>query len=170
VYGKKNAREIFTAGKAAFAAVNSEDFSSLSKLNAAQADNLALLPIKFPYAENGVPGVMEERRVNSCIPLRVTHSFAVNGQSSPELQKMALDFLLWMANEDRTLTDTLENSVRDYYDRGDILPYAPHAQSLQPYAEALRKKNLAEYLTRAKWDDEYKEELLNFMFTTWYEE
>jgi hypothetical protein len=170
VYGQKNAREIFAEGKAAFAAVNSGDFDSLSKLNAAQANNLVLLPIKFPYAENGVSGVLEERLANSCIPLRVTHSFAINGQSSPELQKMALDFLLWMANEDRTLTDALENSVREYYDRGDILPYAPHAQILQPYAETLRKKNLSEYLTRANWDAEYKENLLNFMFTAWYEE
>ncbi|MDR1952947.1 MAG: hypothetical protein LBQ21_00475 [Clostridiales Family XIII bacterium] len=169
VYGQKNAREIFAEGKAAFAVVNSEDFSSLSKLNAVQANNLVLLPIKFPYAENGVSGVFEERPVNRCIPLRVTHSFAVNGKSSPESQKMALDFLLWMDNEDRTLTDALENSVREYYDRGDVLPYAPHAQSLQSYAEALREKNLSEYLTHANWDDVYKENLLNFMFTTWYE-
>jgi hypothetical protein len=170
LYGTKKVREIFAEGKAAFVAADSDDFDDLSALNAMRAANLTLLPLKMPYAESGLPTVLDGQIVNNCIPVQVTHSFAVNGRLSPESQKQALDFVQWFIDEQRALNDALERSVRDYFDKGNILAYDPNADVLKSYADDLRTEGLGTNLTNDKWDAEHKENLLNFMFTIWYED
>jgi hypothetical protein len=170
LYGTEQVWEIFAEGKAAFVAMDSGDFDDLSALNAARAANLTLMPLKMPYAESGLPAVLDGQIVNSCIPARVTHSFAVNGRLSAELQKQALDFVLWFIDGQRALNNAMERSVRSYFDNGEILSYDPNADVLKPYAEVLRTEELGTNLTNDKWDAEYKENLLNFMFTMWYED
>ncbi|MDR2156961.1 MAG: hypothetical protein LBO81_04175 [Clostridiales Family XIII bacterium] len=169
LYGKKEVRDIFAKGKAAFAATDSGDLDEIAALNAAMAANLVLLPIKLPYAENGLPGVREGRVVNSSIPVRVTHSFCVNARFAPDVQRKALDFILWLLDATRSLDGSLENSVRAYFDAGDVLPYASEEENLKSYAETLHKEGMDVYLTTNRWDAAHKESLLNFMFTLWYE-
>jgi hypothetical protein len=170
LYGVRKAREIFAEGKAAFTATDSGDLKEFSERNAAQAKYLTLLPVKLPYATFGLPDVSEERILNRCIPLQVTHSFAVNGRFSPEQQKAALDFVRWFIEKEHASDGSLENSVRAYFERGETLPYAPNEETLRPYAETLQKRGFAEYLADNKWDAVHKENLLNFMFTAWYED
>jgi hypothetical protein len=170
IYGKSDAAEIFADGRAVFVAANSADFDAFSESNAEQAKNLILLPVKLPYAENGLPDQWEDRSINRLIPARVTHFFVVNGRVAPELQKPALDFIRWLIEEERSMEDSLKGSVRGYFDRGDVLPYPTDDSFTRSYSDALRKKGLAEYLTDDRWDAEYRESLLDFMFTVWYED
>jgi hypothetical protein len=57
-YSAENAMRIFSEGKALFILADSNDYADFAAIDAAKAGHLALIPVKMPYEENGLPATV----------------------------------------------------------------------------------------------------------------
>ena len=67
-YSTKNAMRIFSEGKALFILADSNDYEDFAALDASSAGQLALVPVKMPYEENGLPTVVGGDPTNAEAP------------------------------------------------------------------------------------------------------
>ena len=169
-YSNIETQSMFMEGKAMFSIIDSREYSELEKLNAKKAQTLEYLPIKMPY-DSTLDGKSSTGAVlNSSIPAEVAYTFYVNGNCTAEIQKEALDFLVWFTAQEDKWIDPLSASIKTYVENDDILEYDYRPEVLEEWEEdVFGEKGVRLFLRKEVWSDEYKDEMKLYMTEFWCE-
>jgi raffinose/stachyose/melibiose transport system substrate-binding protein len=169
-YGRFMAFEIFANGRAVFTPVVSADFTDISGLNAEKAVNLILIPIKLPYENVGLSGKVQDQEINANIPVIISKKCYVNAKADKKDREEATKFIEWMTDEERVWENSLERSVRRYYDNDRVIVIEPGAPLSEDFLKAvLKSSGVRKFLEVEKWTDERIAEFKEDLFTKWYD-
>ncbi|MDR3072185.1 MAG: hypothetical protein LBU41_01695 [Clostridiales Family XIII bacterium] len=169
-YGYKQTLQIFADGKALFLPIESGAFADISERNADRAANLIFIPFKLPYTENGVVAEKNDVKVNASLALSVRKEIYVNAKASKEEQSSASNFVQWFSVAESARENSLESAMRTRLDQEQVIYFSNEEKFAPSFSEAAFSKNgISKYLKIKPWDDQTKQEIKNYLLTTWYE-
>ncbi len=190
-FGYDQAIQIFADGKAVFLKQGNWAYENIKNVNPEVAARLEFLPVKMPYspADIHVDGLSIEH-LNRSIPVFVPNYYAINAKATPEEQKLAMDFLIWLNTTDEgksfvvdsfnfipynadpastSLPNSLGNSILSYLKTDSTLaaPYlgAPASWS----GDTLGLKLMESYMTKEKWTEADYKDIANYAINSWKE-
>jgi len=169
-YSRTETFRIFMDGRAVFTPAYSTDYALLMSMGAEKAANLVMLPLKLPYAENGISEMVGERRVNASLQVNVQQYITLNANAEADTAEKAAAFVTWFAAADSEWDNALESSVRAYASEGRTVPYPAASVLSEDFAKAAFKKSgVPKYLKTKTWNEQTTQEFSLFLLTTWYE-
>ncbi len=169
-YSNEQTESMFMTGKSMFAIIDSREYTKLEEMNAKKALSLEYLPIKMPY-DASLGGKSSEGAVlNSSIPAEIAYSLYVNGNHPKEIQKEALDFILWFTAQEDKWVNSLSASIKTYVKSNSILDYDYAHDELASWEEEIfGEKGVRVFLRKELWNQEYKNEMKLYLTKTWCE-
>ncbi|MDR2509142.1 MAG: ABC transporter substrate-binding protein [Spirochaetaceae bacterium] len=188
-FGYDQTVQIFADGKALFLKQGNWAYNNIANVDKAMAERLWFVPIKMPFVQSDITAAgMTVEKLNTSIPVFVPNYYAVNAMVSPEEQKAAYDFLVWMNtspagqkfiieemafipyNADPATTvvpNSLGNSIIDYMKNGKTLQgiflAAPQVWPGAIVGQFLREQ----YLTKPVWDDADYGRIADYAIDEW---
>lgn len=188
-FGYDQAIALFAEGKGLFLKQGNWAYNNIANADKDMAARLRFLPVKMPFSQSDITaqGVTVEK-LNTSIPVFVPNYYAINAMASPEEQKAAYDFMVWMNttpngqkfivedmafipyNADPATTkvpNSLGNSIIDYMKNGKTLKGIFLAVP-QTWPGAIVGQYLREqYLTKPTWQQDDYAAIADFAVDKW---
>ncbi len=188
-FGYDQTVQIFSDSKALFLKQGNWAYGNIANVNPEMAQRLVFLPVKLPIAESDiqVSGLTVDK-FNSSIPVFVPNYYAINAKVSPELQKEAMKFLVWLNTSDAgkafivdsfafipynadpaetQLPNALGNSILSYMQSGNTLA-APYQGAPPSWAgDTLGLKMMESYMTKETWTPEDYKDIAAYAIQSW---
>ena len=186
-FGYDQSVQIFADGNAVFLQQGNWAASNVAKVDASVAERCSFLPVKMPMTADMMKTGKTVEELNSSIPVFVPNYYAINAKASPQAQKQAIQFLIWMdqpeniqkymidsfkfipynADSTMTITNALSNSIMTYIEEGKTLAAAYHGAPGQWSGDILGAKIMEEYLTKSEWNEQSYSDLADFAIEQW---
>ncbi|MDQ5983067.1 MAG: carbohydrate ABC transporter substrate-binding protein [Eubacteriales bacterium SKADARSKE-1] len=180
----------FAQNKALFIKQGNWANTNIEKINPEMTKRLVLLPVKMPMASSDIKCEgMNVEKFNSSIPVYVPNYFAINNLVSPEEQKLAQEFLVWLntsetgkhyitnkfdfipynADKNLVLKDSINDSILSYVNENKTLPAAYHGITETWSKEVVGLELMEKYMTKPNWTTSDYENLADFAIKKWKE-
>jgi hypothetical protein len=101
--------------------LDSATYGAEEDRDATQAEQIVMLPIKLPYAENWLSGYRGATEANEAIQMSTAYSLCVNAGASSDVKEQAKAFVEWLA-ADKESSDAMQRCLMDYHVKGAKLP------------------------------------------------
>jgi hypothetical protein len=121
IYSTGYVRSVFSSCRAVFMPLDSAEYADEADRDATQAEQIVMLPIKLPYAENWLSGYLGATEVNEAIQLSTAYSLCVNAGAPPDVKAQAKSFVEWLA-ADQESSDAMQRCLMDYHVKNAELP------------------------------------------------
>ncbi|MDR2468134.1 MAG: ABC transporter substrate-binding protein [Spirochaetaceae bacterium] len=190
-FGYDQAIQIFAEGKALFLKQGNWAYNNINNVDKGVAERLWFVPCKMPFKQSDIIAQdMTVEKLERSIPVFVPNYYAVNAMSSPEEQKAAYDFLVWMntsptgqkfiiedmafipynADPAKTVVpNSLGNSIIDYMKNGNTLQGIFLAVPQVWPGEVVGAFIREQYLTKPTWEDADYGRIADFAIEKWRE-
>jgi len=164
VVNRNYALRTFTEGHAVFLDISEDDADIIQDTNAELAANLALLPVKMPFAKYGLDSEVGATDVNRCISISTETTICINAGLSEEKKKEIRDFIEWFVTVENYGENHVMHEAAAYYDEGNYLPYKNGNESYESWTENFlgqisEPDRMPEWLSFKDWSSEYIDEI-----------
>ncbi len=180
----------FADSKAVFLKQGNWAFGNIKDANAEMADRLDFIPVKMPITQGDIqtPDLTVEK-FNASIPVFVPNYYAINAKVSPEVQKEAMNFLVWLNTSETgkkfitedfafipynadpaqvKLNNSLGNAILRYIAAGNTLAAPYHGAPASWSGDVLGKYLLENYMNKAEWQGEASyEDIAKYAIAQW---
>jgi hypothetical protein len=176
VYSAGYVRSVFAANRAVFMPMDSGEYAEVLNTSATQAEYIAILPIKLPYADNWLSGYLHTADANKSIELSVDSSLCVNANAAPEIKEKAKAFVAWLA-ADTESSDAMQLCLRGYNVKGARLPFMTKGESGDDngdgdrpalFGKSIYDSTLRQLLSRPDWKPDVIEGFKGSLADRWH--
>ncbi|MDR1271840.1 MAG: extracellular solute-binding protein [Clostridiales Family XIII bacterium] len=132
MYGVDKASLIFANGKSVFILGDEALQSTITRAGGEVKEELLTLPIKYPYAANG----LDEAGRNRMIVGGPSEYLCINANADEEKRKQGIDFVEWLCSDRSAEKDSMQRSLRGYAMEGLVMGDPTVAPAPLPDEEA----------------------------------